>query len=152
VESAEPDLKSSQVVVKGAFDPAQLAEYVYKRTGKHAVIVKQEPEKKEKEEAKDGNKEEKKGESGGDKGSKGGDEEKKEKKEGSEAKTEAAAAAPTEEEVNHICMPWNIATLILRSSTMSTQQMPTHLRSSAMRTQMPVLSCKKQVRNNGERV
>ncbi len=102
MESAEPDLKSSQVVVKGAFDPAQLAEYVYKRTGKHAVIVKQEPEKKEKEEAKDGNKEEKKGESGGDKGSKGGDEEKKEKKEGSEAKTEAAAAAPTEEEVNKV--------------------------------------------------
>lgn len=103
VESAEPDLKSSQVVVKGAFDPAQLVEYVYKRTGKHAAIVKQEPEKKEKEEAKDGgNKEEKKGDSGGgEKGSKGGEEEKKEKKEGNEAKPEAPAAA-TEEEVNKV--------------------------------------------------
>ena len=54
VESAEPDLKNSQVSVKGVFEPAKLVEFVYKRTGKHAAIVKQEPEKKEKvEEAKD---------------------------------------------------------------------------------------------------
>ena len=59
VESAEPDLKSSEVTVKGVFDPPKLVEYVYKRTGKHAVIVKQEPEKKDKEESKDGNKDRK---------------------------------------------------------------------------------------------
>ncbi|XWS60242.1 hypothetical protein CRYUN_Cryun07bG0019000 [Craigia yunnanensis] len=70
VESAEPDLKSSEVTVKGVFDPPKLVEYVYKRTGKHAVIVKQEPEKKKEEKTKDASKEEKKGE--------GGDKEKKE--------------------------------------------------------------------------
>ncbi|KAL5543864.1 hypothetical protein UlMin_007648 [Ulmus minor] len=69
VESAEPDLKSSQVAVKGAFDPPKLVEYVHKRTGKHAVIVKQEPEKKDKE-----GKEEKKAEGGGEKDKKGGEE------------------------------------------------------------------------------
>lgn len=101
VESAEPDLKSSEVTVKGVFDPPKLVEYVYKRTGKHAVIVKHEPEKKDKEESKDG-KEEKKAEEGG--GGGGGDKEtkaKEEKKEGKgeEAKPEAkeAAAATTEE-------------------------------------------------------
>lgn len=47
VESAEPDLKASQVTVKGVFEPPKLIDYVYKRTGKHAIIVKQEPEKKE---------------------------------------------------------------------------------------------------------
>lgn len=40
----DPDLKSSQVSVKGAFDPAALVAYVHRRTGKHAAIVKQEPE------------------------------------------------------------------------------------------------------------
>lgn len=44
VESVDPDLKSSQVTVKGAIDPAALVEYVHRRTGKHAAIVKQEPE------------------------------------------------------------------------------------------------------------
>ncbi|KAL5795307.1 hypothetical protein ACOSQ2_000127 [Xanthoceras sorbifolium] len=69
VESAESDLKSSQVTVKGVFDPPKLVEYVYKRTGKHGVIVKQEPEKKEaKAAAEEANKEEqKKGEEGGEK-------------------------------------------------------------------------------------
>ncbi|KAK7358664.1 hypothetical protein VNO77_00602 [Canavalia gladiata] len=81
VESAEPDLKNSQVSVKGVFESGKLVEYVYKRTGKQAVIVKQEAEKKE-EEAKEG-KEEKKAEEGekDEKGS-GEGEEKKEKKEG----------------------------------------------------------------------
>ncbi|KAM0935946.1 putative heavy metal-associated isoprenylated plant protein/8/17/18/19 [Dioscorea sansibarensis] len=46
VESAEPDLKSSQVTVKGVFDPQKLIEYVYKRTGKHTVIIKQDPAEK----------------------------------------------------------------------------------------------------------
>lgn len=41
VESAEPDLKSSIVTVKGCFDPPKLVEYVHKKTGKQAVIVKQ---------------------------------------------------------------------------------------------------------------
>lgn len=83
MESAEPDLKLSQVTVKGVFDPAKLMEYVHKRTGKQAVMVKQEPEKKEKtEEGKEEKKEEEK---------------KEEKKE--EAKTESpAAAAETAEE------------------------------------------------------
>ncbi|XP_021287099.1 LOW QUALITY PROTEIN: heavy metal-associated isoprenylated plant protein 7-like [Herrania umbratica] len=93
VESAEPDLKSSEVTVKGVFDPPKLVEYVYKRTGKHAVIVKQEPENKKEEKAKDANKEEQKGEEGGDKEKKeGGGEENKNKKEGG-ASTEAIAGA-----------------------------------------------------------
>ncbi|XP_038878612.1 heavy metal-associated isoprenylated plant protein 7 [Benincasa hispida] len=44
VELVDPDLKSSQVTVKGAIDPAALVAYVHRRTGKHAAIVKQEPE------------------------------------------------------------------------------------------------------------
>ncbi|XP_062219146.1 heavy metal-associated isoprenylated plant protein 7-like [Phragmites australis] len=43
VQSAEPDLKASQVTVKGVFEEAKLADYVHKRTGKHAAIVKSEP-------------------------------------------------------------------------------------------------------------
>lgn len=42
VEVVEPNLKSSQVTVKGAFDPAKLVEYVCKRTGKHVAVAKQE--------------------------------------------------------------------------------------------------------------
>ncbi|KAL9156332.1 hypothetical protein ABFS82_09G068600 [Erythranthe guttata] len=49
VESAEPDLKASQVTVKGIFEPEKLADYVYKRTGKHASVIKVEPEKKDEE-------------------------------------------------------------------------------------------------------
>ncbi|KAH7867182.1 hypothetical protein Vadar_030108 [Vaccinium darrowii] len=60
VENAEPDLKSSQVTVKGVFDPKKLVEYMYKRTGKHVLIVKQEPEKKEEEKGKEEKKEEEK--------------------------------------------------------------------------------------------
>ncbi|XP_051152018.1 heavy metal-associated isoprenylated plant protein 7-like [Andrographis paniculata] len=59
VENAEPELKSSEVTVKGAFEAEKLADYVYRRTGKHATIVKVEPEKKEEEEEEKG-KEEKK--------------------------------------------------------------------------------------------
>ncbi|CAA6659969.1 unnamed protein product [Spirodela intermedia] len=40
VQAAEPDVKNSQVTVKGLFEPAKLVEYVYKRTGKHAVVEK----------------------------------------------------------------------------------------------------------------
>lgn len=46
VQAADPDLKSSQVLVKGIIDPAKLVDYVYKRTGKHAFIVKSEPVEK----------------------------------------------------------------------------------------------------------
>ncbi|KAK6118073.1 hypothetical protein DH2020_048179 [Rehmannia glutinosa] len=53
VESAEPDLKSSQVTVKGVFEPEKLTDYVHKRTGKHATIVKVEPEKKAEEKPKE---------------------------------------------------------------------------------------------------
>ncbi|KAL2515132.1 Heavy metal transport/detoxification superfamily protein [Forsythia ovata] len=53
VESAEPDLKSSQVTVKGMFEPESLVNHVYKRTGKQAAIIKVEVEKKEEEKAKD---------------------------------------------------------------------------------------------------
>ncbi|KAJ1270673.1 hypothetical protein BS78_06G069700 [Paspalum vaginatum] len=43
VQSADPDLKASEVTVKGVFEEAKLAEYVYKRTGKHAAVLKSEP-------------------------------------------------------------------------------------------------------------
>ncbi|KAK9684315.1 hypothetical protein RND81_10G201600 [Saponaria officinalis] len=84
VEEAIPDLKNSEVTVKGTFEPPKLVEYVYKRTGKRAVIVKQDPppEVKEEDKAKDG-KEENKGEGGGggEEGKKG-EEEKGDKKDG----------------------------------------------------------------------
>ncbi|XP_073048472.1 uncharacterized protein [Primulina eburnea] len=54
VKSAEPDLKCSQVTVKGVFEPETLADYVWKRTGKHAVISKVEPETKPEEKQKEG--------------------------------------------------------------------------------------------------
>lgn len=54
VQAADPDLKGSQVTVKGVFESAKLVEYIYKRTGKHAVIVKEELEKKAEEKPKDG--------------------------------------------------------------------------------------------------
>ncbi|KAL5212940.1 hypothetical protein ABZP36_023787 [Zizania latifolia] len=43
VQSAESDLKASQVTVKGVFEEAKLADYVHKRTGKNAAIIKSEP-------------------------------------------------------------------------------------------------------------
>lgn len=79
VQSVDPDLKSSEVTVKGIFEPAKLVEYIYKRTGKHAAIVKTEPAEK-----KDEKPEEKKPDGGeGEKDKKdGGGEGEKEKKEG----------------------------------------------------------------------
>lgn len=69
MESAEPDLKSSQVTVKGVFEPESLVNHVNKRTGKHAVIMKVEVEKKEKskegKKPEGGKKEVEKGEEGG---------------------------------------------------------------------------------------
>ncbi|XP_047314633.1 heavy metal-associated isoprenylated plant protein 7-like [Impatiens glandulifera] len=108
VEKVDADLKISQVTVKGIFDPSKLLEYVYKRTGKQAVILKQEPEKKEEvEKAKEENKgeeeaaapppapapaveEEKKD---------GGGEETKEKKEGDDT---AAPAPPADEDAGKV--------------------------------------------------
>ncbi|XP_054793991.1 heavy metal-associated isoprenylated plant protein 7-like [Prosopis cineraria] len=87
VESAEPDLKKSEVSVKGVFETAKLVEYVHKRTGKQAVIVKQEPEEKT-EKTEEGGKEEKKGE-GGERAKEG-----EEKKEGG---SEGKEGAETEE-------------------------------------------------------
>ncbi|KAH1089051.1 hypothetical protein J1N35_016308 [Gossypium stocksii] len=104
VESAEPDLKSSEVTVKGVFEPPKLVEYVYKRTGKTAVIVKQEAEtpKTEEEKAKDANKDEKKSEESGEKDKKeaGGEEKddgKDKKQEGDNKEAPAADAAPATE-------------------------------------------------------
>ncbi|KAG5029923.1 hypothetical protein JHK87_013437 [Glycine soja] len=87
VESAEADLKKSEVSVKGVFETAKLVEHVYKRTGKHAVIVKQEAEKKE-EEKKAEEEVEKKKEKGSGEG-----EENKEKKEGGEGEAKAEEAS-----------------------------------------------------------
>ncbi|KAG2410748.1 hypothetical protein LR48_Vigan01g000400 [Vigna angularis] len=81
VESVEADLKSSEVSVKGVFEAEKLVEHVSKRTGKHAVIVKQEAEKKEGE-GKEESKGEKKGEEGEKKEKENGEGEEKKKKEG----------------------------------------------------------------------
>lgn len=47
VELAEPDIKRSEVAVKGVFEPGRLVEYVYRRTGKHAALVNPLPHEKE---------------------------------------------------------------------------------------------------------
>ena len=99
VESAESDLKSSQVTVKGVFEPQKLVEYVYKRTGKHAAIMKIDPPPppppEEAAAAAEGEKkEEEKGE-GESKGEEGKDDKAKtdeEKKEGDGGKGEGEAA------------------------------------------------------------
>ncbi|CAN6248363.1 unnamed protein product [Urochloa humidicola] len=83
VQSAEPDLKASEVTVKGVFDEAKLAEYVYKRTGKHAAIIKSEPvAPPETAGSDDKAKEEKKAEGGSEEKKDDGKEEKKDGKEG----------------------------------------------------------------------
>ncbi|KAL5719764.1 hypothetical protein ACHQM5_012505 [Ranunculus cassubicifolius] len=94
VKNAEADTKSSQVTVVGVFDPAKLVEYVYKRTGKHAMIVKTEPEKKEEEpeKAKEENAEKK------EEGEKAKDDEKKEGGEGEAKPAEGGEAKPAEGE------------------------------------------------------
>ncbi|CAA3012167.1 heavy metal-associated isoprenylated plant 7-like [Olea europaea subsp. europaea] len=81
VESADPDIKSSQVTVKGVFEPENLVDYVYKKTRKHALIMKLEPEKKEEKKEKDG-KDKKKAEGGEKEAKKGGEEAKENKKGG----------------------------------------------------------------------
>ncbi|TVU29960.1 hypothetical protein EJB05_21559 [Eragrostis curvula] len=77
VQSAEADLKASQVTVKGVFEEAKLADYVHRRTGKHAAIVKSEPAAADN--AGDGNAKDDK------KAAEGGEENKEEKKESGDA-------------------------------------------------------------------
>ncbi|XP_006347616.1 neurofilament medium polypeptide [Solanum tuberosum] len=94
VENAEPDLKNSQVSVKGIFEATQLVDYVSRRTGKRAVIVKVEPEKKGEEKPK----EEKKTEEG-EKDAKKAEEEEK-KANGGDSASAVTAAAPSEGAAN----------------------------------------------------
>ncbi|XP_049349106.1 heavy metal-associated isoprenylated plant protein 7-like [Solanum verrucosum] len=94
VENAEPDLKNSQVTVKGVFEATQLVDYVSRRTGKRAVIVKVEPEKKEEEKPK----EEKKTEEG-EKDAKKAEEGEK-KADGGDSASAVTAAAPSEGAAN----------------------------------------------------
>nr|XP_043617068.1 probable serine/threonine-protein kinase PBL17 [Erigeron canadensis] len=68
VESAEPDLKSSEMTVKGTFLATEMLNYVQILTGKDAIIVKQDPDPVEEDEKKDGNNNEKKEEILGDEG------------------------------------------------------------------------------------
>eukprot|EP00252_Welwitschia_mirabilis_P025154 TRINITY_DN774_c0_g1_i4.p1 TRINITY_DN774_c0_g1~~TRINITY_DN774_c0_g1_i4.p1 ORF type:complete len:256 (-),score=23.93 TRINITY_DN774_c0_g1_i4:273-1040(-) len=44
VHTAEADLKKEQVMVTGTIESARLTEYLYKKTGKHAVVVSEEPQ------------------------------------------------------------------------------------------------------------
>ncbi|XP_073028285.1 heavy metal-associated isoprenylated plant protein 7-like isoform X1 [Primulina eburnea] len=92
VESAEADLKKSQVTVRGVFEPETLVEYLHKMTGKHAV-VETEAEKEEEVKVTEGGEQEKKPEEGEK------DQEAKKNKEngggGGEPPSKAAAAVGT---------------------------------------------------------
>ncbi|KAL8154137.1 hypothetical protein V2J09_011897 [Rumex salicifolius] len=91
VEVATPDLKSSEVTVKGTFDPPKLVDYIYKRTGKQAIVVKQDPEEAKEEGEKKEGKEEKKDKNGEEEKKGVGDgDAKPEKKEGGDGGGEAA--------------------------------------------------------------
>nr|XP_043615309.1 heavy metal-associated isoprenylated plant protein 7-like [Erigeron canadensis] len=106
VESVEPDLKNSQVSVKGTFTAPQLVQHIHKRTGKNAVIVKQDPEPK-KEAGGDKGKVEKKDDGAAEKKEESKDEKKEESKDTDEKKDsggekvegEAAAAGGEGEEM-----------------------------------------------------
>ncbi|KAL5216486.1 hypothetical protein ABZP36_007887 [Zizania latifolia] len=89
VQSAEPDLKASEVTVKGVFEEAKLAEYVHKRTGKHAAIIKSEPVTPP-ENTGDGNAKDEKP------AAEGGDEKKDEKEEKKDGKEEGNGGAVDE--------------------------------------------------------
>lgn len=60
VESVETDLGNDRVVVKGVIEGSKLVEYVYKRTGKQASIVKDEEKKEEDKKEEDKKEEDKK--------------------------------------------------------------------------------------------
>lgn len=84
VQSVEADLKASQVTVKGVFEEAKLADYVHKRTGKHAAIIKSGPVAAKN--VGDGNaKDDKKAAEGGEETKHDGKEEKKDGGDGKEA-------------------------------------------------------------------
>ncbi|KAI3673618.1 hypothetical protein L6452_39742 [Arctium lappa] len=89
VESVVPDLKNSQVAVKGTFPAAELVDYVHRRTGKQAAIVKQDPEPK-KEEKKNDKDEKNAGTGDGGDGAGGEKKEEKNPDEGGEKKQEDA--------------------------------------------------------------
>ncbi|KAG7012325.1 Heavy metal-associated isoprenylated plant protein 7 [Cucurbita argyrosperma subsp. argyrosperma] len=98
VDSVEPDLKTSQVTVTGVFDPPKLVNFVHRRTGKHAMIVKTDPETKEKDgEAKEGKEEKAKEEGGKEKKGDGGDGEGKEGEGGGGEGKDGGEAAAAEE-------------------------------------------------------
>ncbi|KAK8494827.1 hypothetical protein V6N12_055148 [Hibiscus sabdariffa] len=74
VESVETDVGNDQVIVKGTVDPTKLVEYICKRTGKQATIVKGEENKQEeKKEEKKTNKENQEEAKGGEKDEKQSD-------------------------------------------------------------------------------
>lgn len=102
MDAVEADLKASQVSVTGVFDPPKLVDYVYKRTGKHAVIVKTDPEKKQKEaEAKETKEEKANEESGKEKKADDGGENKESNKEaeGGGGETKSAVEVTPEETI-----------------------------------------------------
>ncbi|CAA6664039.1 unnamed protein product [Spirodela intermedia] len=159
VQSVDPDLKSSQVTVKGIFEPQKLVEYIYKRTGKHAAIVKTEPaDKKPEDKAGD----EKKADGGGE-----GEKEKKDGGGGEGRRRKVAAAArgrrkkvaekDRKKERRPSMKPpprwWRPPPSLgssprTRSSTTIRNikwSTPTHRRSSATRTLMPAPLCKKTI-------
>lgn len=96
MQSVEADLKASQVTVKGVFEEAKLADYVHRRTGKHAAIVKSEPVAAEN--VGDGNvKDDKKAAEGGEKKD-DGKEKKKDGGDGKEADKQKDDASVGDEE------------------------------------------------------
>ncbi|KAL0905576.1 hypothetical protein M5K25_024007 [Dendrobium thyrsiflorum] len=97
VQAADPDLKASQVTVKGIMDPSKLVEYVYKRTGKHSVIVNSDTAEKKPEEAAASPADDKNKSSGGDE-KKAGDVAGDEKKTDGEKKAEAGVVGEAGED------------------------------------------------------
>ncbi|KAH6772047.1 Heavy metal transport/detoxification superfamily protein [Perilla frutescens var. frutescens] len=98
VESVEPDLKSSQVAVKGVFEAEKLTDYIHKRTGKQATIIKVEAEKKEEEKAKEGKEEKKPEEAGKEAAAAKQDEDGGKAKEGGEAEAKTVVEAEAADE------------------------------------------------------
>ncbi|MED6121315.1 hypothetical protein PIB30_028935, partial [Stylosanthes scabra] len=87
VESVETELGKDQVIVKGVIDAAKLVDEVYKRTKKHASVVKTEEEEKKEEEKKE---EEKKKE----------EKEEEEKKEGGEGEEKKGEGEEDDDDQN----------------------------------------------------
>lgn len=81
------------MTVKGVVEPKSLADYVYKKTGKHAAVVKVEPEKKEEEKPA----EEKKSDEGEKTEAKKAEEDGKESKDGGDPPAKAAEEAVDED-------------------------------------------------------